>query len=305
MSGARGSDETTLDVEQSGALAPQASIVVYQAPNSDAGNIDAYAAAASQNLAGTVSTSWGESETLLTAGDAVGTEPATLMQANDEFMLEMAAQGQANFTASGDQGAYAASGDIGSTNLSVLTAADSPWTTAAGATTLAGVIPLYSQVSSAVTPAVTVRVPAQRAWGWDWQWPDYSLFLCNTGGYSSARQRPGYQRKIRGIGSFTAVPYLRPAGFAPAPGSTLILPASWNAWDAVSGAAAPPAVVWGKAAGRVAALHGSPFRPEDASGSRNDNLYYTGSRGAIYNPATGLGTPDLARLATEFARFGW
>ena len=36
-----GSGETTLDVEQSGALAPQANVVVYQAPNSDAGFIDA------------------------------------------------------------------------------------------------------------------------------------------------------------------------------------------------------------------------------------------------------------------------
>ncbi len=133
VSAGLGSGETTLDVEQSGALAPQASIVVYQAPNSDAGNIDAYAAAASQDVAGTVSTSWGESETLLAAGDVAGTEPTTLIQANDEFLLELAAQGQANFTAAGDNGAYAASADLGSTNLSVQNAADSPWTTAAAA----------------------------------------------------------------------------------------------------------------------------------------------------------------------------
>jgi kumamolisin len=393
VSSARGSDETTLDVEQSGALAPQSSIVVYQAPNSDVGNVDAYAAAASQNVAGTVSSSWGESETLLAAGDAAGTEPYTLIQANDEFMLEMAAQGQANFTASGDEAAYAASGDLGSTNLSVGNAPDSPWTTAAGGTTLPGVIPLYSQVNS---DQVNVRVTSQRAWGWDWQWPYYSLFLCNTGsaanpsyqqcsseaqfaaqdvvgsggGYSQAELRPGYQAKLRGIARFTAVPYLTPTDFTTAPGSTLVVPMSWSVWDAVSGSAAPPAAITGQGNGRVvpdisadadpytgyeeyfsgfpgnhlelgwggtsfvspqlngsaavidsylrhrvgfwnpaiykfAATRNTPFHPENATGSRNDNIYYTGTKGALYNPATGLGPPNLAKLAADFARYGW
>ena len=39
VSDAAGSGETTLDVEQSGALAPDANIVVYQAPNSEQGLI--------------------------------------------------------------------------------------------------------------------------------------------------------------------------------------------------------------------------------------------------------------------------
>ena len=52
MSDANGSGETTLDVEQSGALAPGAKVVVYQAPNSDAGFTDAYFQAASENVAG-------------------------------------------------------------------------------------------------------------------------------------------------------------------------------------------------------------------------------------------------------------
>ena len=393
VSAALGSGETTLDVEQSGALAPQASIVVYQAPNSDVGNIDAYAAAASQDVAGTVSTSWGESETLLAAGDVAGTEPTTLIQANDEFLLELAAQGQASFTASGDEGAYTASGDLGSTNLSVGNAADSPWTTAAGGTTLPGTIPVYSQTNSAV---VKVRVPYQRAWGWDWQWPYYSLFTCNTGsasnpsfqqcsseaqfatqdvvggggGYSGAEQRPGYQRRIKGIGTYSAVPYLTPAKYAPAAGSTLVVPTAWTAWNAGTTSTTPPGVVTGKANGRVvpdisadadpytgyeeyfsgfpgnhielgwggtsfvapqlngsaavidsylhrrvgfwnpgvyrfAGSKDSPFRPEHSAGWRNDNIFYSGAQGAIYNPATGLGTPNLAKLASDFAQGGW
>jgi kumamolisin len=72
-----GSGETTLDVEQSGALAPNADIVVYQAPNTDAGFIDAFATAASDNVAGAVSSSWGESETIVTASVAAHQESTT------------------------------------------------------------------------------------------------------------------------------------------------------------------------------------------------------------------------------------
>jgi hypothetical protein len=44
--------ETDLDVEQSGGLAPDAKVIVYQAPNTDSGFADAFFDAASQNLAG-------------------------------------------------------------------------------------------------------------------------------------------------------------------------------------------------------------------------------------------------------------
>ena len=40
-----GSDETTLDIEQSGGVAPAAQIIVYQAPNTDQGFLDAFASA--------------------------------------------------------------------------------------------------------------------------------------------------------------------------------------------------------------------------------------------------------------------
>ena len=62
-SGTAGSDETDLDIEQSGALAPGANVISYQAPNTDYGFSDGFFTAASQNVASTVSTSWGESET--------------------------------------------------------------------------------------------------------------------------------------------------------------------------------------------------------------------------------------------------
>ena len=64
-SDASGTGETDLDIEQSGALAPGANVIDYQAPNTDPGFADAFFTAASANTANTVSTSWGESETIL------------------------------------------------------------------------------------------------------------------------------------------------------------------------------------------------------------------------------------------------
>jgi len=80
-SDASGTGETDLDAEQSGALAPDANVIVYQAPNTDPGFADAFFTAASQNLAGSVSASWGESETYLSAAIASGVESPAYMAA--------------------------------------------------------------------------------------------------------------------------------------------------------------------------------------------------------------------------------
>ena len=57
---------------------------------------------------------------------------------------------------------------------------------------------------------------------------------------------------------------------------------------------------WNPAMYRFATARMSPFTPLDKTGAGNDNLYYTGTAGHIYNPGSGLGTPDLARLAADF-----
>ena len=58
-SDASGSDETTLDVQQSGGIAPGADIIVYEAPNTNQGFVDVYAAAIEANRAQSISISWG------------------------------------------------------------------------------------------------------------------------------------------------------------------------------------------------------------------------------------------------------
>jgi kumamolisin len=87
-----GEDEDELDIEVNYALAPDATVDVYEAPNSDAGEVALYAALASADTT-SVSTSWGEPES----------EDDELTSDNADFE-EAAAQGQSFFAASGDDG---------------------------------------------------------------------------------------------------------------------------------------------------------------------------------------------------------
>ncbi len=374
-----GTGETDLDIEQSGALAPGANIIVYQAPNTDSGSIDALFTAATQNLAGSVSQSWGEAETLIQALQAMGAEASGYVTAFDEGFLELDAQGQANFVASGDGGAYDAYGEFPGneqpTNLSVDNPADSPYTTAAGGTTLPWTADLGPSANGAVQD-VTVNVPQQRIWGWDYLWKPLaelggtsqlaaaeSAIGGSGGGFSVLEPQPSYQAGVAGTSSYSAVPYLTPNHYTNKFGITL--PLGWtlnenpatirgtgNGGRAVpdlaadadpytgyieyapsdagqDGIASPTQPGWGgtsfvapqlngaaavidsflghrtgfwnPAIYRFAQSSSSPFTPLNTSGTTNDNLYYTGTPGTLYNPGAGLGIPNLTQLAQDFA----
>ena len=243
-----GSGETTLDVEQSGALAPDANIIVYQAPNTDFGFVDGFFAAASQNIADSVSASWGESETQIQASVASGMESSTYAISFDEAFLEMADQGQSGFVSAGDFGAYTAAEDLGSTNLSAGNPDSSPWITTAGGTTLPGTIPL--------TATDSATIPAQRTWGWDWLWPHFADFgapseaafafaepLGGGGGFSTLEGTPFYQQLVPSAHRFSAAEYLTPIDpetFAPG----LTEPSEWSLNPA-------PSVITGTGTGRA------------------------------------------------------
>lgn len=153
-----GLSESDLDVQQSGAISPGDNIIVYQAPNTDAGSVDALARATSQNQPVSVSARWDESETYFQCGIANGEETTACQQAFDEVFEEMAARGRSGFVSVGDDGAYDAQPDQGSTNLSVDAPGDSPYCTTAGGTTLPWSGTLTGPVASA-----TVTVSQQRA----------------------------------------------------------------------------------------------------------------------------------------------
>jgi subtilase family serine protease len=250
-SDASGTGETDLDIEQSGALAPGANVIDYQAPNTDPGFIDAFFSAASQNEAGTLSTSWGESETFVTGAVAAGEETNAYEAAFDEVFLELADQGTSVFDASGDQAAYDAEDDIGTTNLAVDTPADSPYATASGGTTTP-----WSGTISGSAGTASVTVPNQRAWGWDYLWAPTATANGETfaqaatanvvgggGGYSVVEPKPSYQKLVSGTSNFHGVKYLTPTDFLQvAPG--FVEPTEWNVTSS-------PPLVSGSGSGRA------------------------------------------------------
>jgi kumamolisin len=368
-SDASGTGETDLDVEQSGGIAPAANVIVYQAPNTDPGFADAFFTAASQDLASSVSASWGESETYVKTVVAAGAETPAYEAAFDEAFLEFAAQGQSGFLSSGDSAAYDAQDDAGTTNLTVDTSGDSPYITSSGGTTVP-----WSGTLTGPGGSANVTVAQQRTWGWDYLWqamaattPESLTKAAETnvvgsgGGFSTFEPQPSYQRGVSGTNSFSAVPYLTPTDYTAMDGLTL--PEAWsfdptppvihgfgqgraepdvstNA-DPFSGyliyepswATAKPAQPvlqggWGGTSfvapelngstavidsyrgGRVgfwnptlyaaATRWNSPLTPLDQRGTSNDNIYYTGTPGTLYNEGSGLGYPDLSKLADDF-----
>jgi subtilase family serine protease len=252
-SDAAGTGETDLDVEQSGALAPGANVIDYQAPNSDPGFIDGFFAAASDNIADTVSTSWGSSETIVAGAVAAGQEPAAYQAAFDQAFLELADQGQSLFIASGDFGAYSAFADLGSTNLSVGSPDDSPYATSAGGTTTPWSGPLTGPDGT-----VTVKVKSERAWGWDYLWAPIAATTGDSyadtakaniggggGGFSVFEPEPSYQTLVSGTSDYHGVRYLTPIDYqSVVTGTNFVEPTDWNVTST-------PPLVSGRGSGRA------------------------------------------------------
>lgn len=208
-----GDDETSLDVEQSGGLAPQARIRVYIAPNPPDSNspfIDLFYTAASENVADTVSISWGEPEELYFAALA-GADLTGQMRAVDQALLEGAAQGQSFFAASGDSGAYdinnpqIAPSPYFSKQLSVDSPANDPYITAAGGTT----VPATILSSHPECQAYPITIQQEQVWGWDYVYnawktcrhykPDQQFPTGSGGGVSSFWPMPDYQQYVPGM----------------------------------------------------------------------------------------------------------
>ena len=307
-SAASGTVETDLDIEQSGALAPGANIIDYQAPNTDSGFIDAFFTAASQNVAAGVSASWGESETVIDAAIRSGEEAAGYIESFDESYLEMAAQGQSAFTSSADDGAYTASADLGTTNLSVDQPADSPFITACGATTLPGTTYLSGPDGTA-----TATTTATRIWGWDYLWAPIAQItgeplaeaaetdvVGSGGGFSVDEPEPSYQKDVSGTNVYHGVEYLTPTDYVEvAPGLTE--PISWNfnatpsvSFGGGSGRAIPDVstngdpqtgyLVYSPSIGGLSEFGGTSFVDPQLNGSNAVIDSYVGHRVGFWNP---------------------
>ncbi|QAU23764.1 peptidase S53 [Dyella sp. M7H15-1] len=169
-----GSSETSIDVEQSGGIAPYANIIVYDAPNAGNGFVDAFAQAVSDNIADSISTSWGLPEIFnfaaLNVEGASDTDTTDVgdLRAFHSIFLEAAVQGQSLFAAAGDSGAYDTVSDLGAGTapgdytapLTVDSPASDPYITASGGTT--------TPYSYAFGTGPTKSITQESVWGWDY-----------------------------------------------------------------------------------------------------------------------------------------
>lgn len=203
------SSETTLDVQQAGGLAPAAKIVVYEAPiDARTGFIDAFYKAVNDNVADTISVSWGSLEAdVAAASQRIGGTKISDMKLQNQIFMQAAAQGQTIIAAQGDSGSYEANRGLPLSQYSALVSVQmpgsSPYVTSAGGTTLPSTLVFNS--------GVTVTIPTEQAWGWSYLAPVCAarkLDLKTTcgvwsegsgGGVSAYFKRPSYQKAIPGI----------------------------------------------------------------------------------------------------------
>jgi subtilase family serine protease len=126
-----GDVEAQADIEQDLTIAPDTnSVLVYNAPNDETGQteLDEYATIANQDIADSISSSWGSCEA--DAGLAYA-------QAENIIFEQMAAQGQSIFASSGDTGAFECISDGTFSDHAPIEAADpatQPWVTGTGGT---------------------------------------------------------------------------------------------------------------------------------------------------------------------------
>lgn len=213
-SDASGSDETTLDVEQSGGVAPAASIIVYQGPNTNQGFIDVVAAAVEANEADSLSISWGDWEWLENLGNSPVIDPSSghttgLLRAGHELFLRAALQGQSIFAAAGDNGAYDSTGVFPPPDFSLPFSVDwpgsDPLVTSSGGTTLPG-----DQTYTVPNGTLVINVQEERVWGWDYLIPYCTALsqdpitcgifsIGSGGGVSVFFPVPDYQLYLKGV----------------------------------------------------------------------------------------------------------
>jgi kumamolisin len=167
LSKAAGSGETSLDVEQSGGIAPWANIIVYDAPNTDAGFFDVFNQAVSDNKVDSLSVSWGSPEIFYFPQLNGGVDFTDELLAFHQVFLEAAAQGISMFATSGDSGAYDTVRGVGGLPtdpvpppLTADAPGSDPFITTAGGTT----VPFSYSFSGGPTASIS----KESVWGWDY-----------------------------------------------------------------------------------------------------------------------------------------
>jgi subtilase family serine protease len=301
-----GQGEAAADIEDISGLAPDVSILVYEGPNNDQGSYDTYSAIFSADAAKVVSTSWGLCEPELDSG--VANSENTLFE-------EAAAQGQTVVAAAGDQGSEDCAPT--KTSLAVDDPSSQPYVTGVGGTEITALGP---------PPAETV-----------WNTGPSDSFGAGGGGISSLWAMPSYQssaapsvdvidKDSSGTPCGKAGGYCRQSPDVSAVAGpypyVFYFQGSWASWGGTSlsaplwaslvalanastscagktvGFANP--TLYSVAASDPSAFHDITIGNNDMTG-KNDGLYPAGTG---YDMASGLGTPNGARLPADLCAGG-
>jgi subtilase family serine protease len=305
----QGTAEVELDMENVFAMAPKATELVYEGPNSTQGINDVYSQIVQDDKAKIVSISWGLCE------PSVGSSE---LQALDQIFQQGASEGISFFAAAGDSGAY----DCGDSNLNVDSPADDPYVTGVGGTSLAGGSETVWSCASCASQAQT-QCGAGGGGGISqvFNLPSFQSGLNPS--QSGASDSPcGGSGGSGGSASMRFVPDVS-ADADPQSGYEIYCtaqaascPSSGNLTVGGTSGAAP---VWAGAAALInedlqkqskdngdmgdanpaiyAAAKSTPSAFHDIT--QGDNLYYQAGTG--YDLASGWGSPDVATLAQAIA----
>jgi kumamolisin len=295
-SDASGSRETTLDVEQSGGVAPAANINVYLAPNTNQGWVDLFATAIDANSADSLSISWGEWEWFDNLQNSPVIDPITgetvsVLQATHELLVRAGIQGQTVITAAGDSGAYEANGDLGcfgpyspsqpdscSLTLSVSYAATDTAITAGGGTTLPGQIDQFCTTGTCLALPHPIDIPRERVWGWD-----YFTEACRSYGYDPLTCGIFPEGSGGGVSVFFGIPSYQsgtPGVQLSQPGQVFIVNAALAAEDEIGTFFALPAFYPGRNVPDVS------FNADPYTGYI---IYYTSEPSGVFGEDPGWG----------------
>ena len=313
--------ESVLDIDTVAALAPQASIVDYQGPNNQNGEIDVFAQMAAEDRAQVISTSWGNCE----LENSPPNNEINAAAIENTIFQQMAAQGQTVVASSGDSGAQSCwPTPINPANLTAVNADDpasQPFVTGVGGTILPNLTTAGEAVWNDCQGRSTTCAQNDLTNG------------ATGGGRSTVWPMPTYQSANGAIGpDSTPAPCPTPnpncrevpdvaADAAPNTAPIIFLSAI-NGWTPVGGTSVA-APIWGAIFALVDQGCGSPTgfaNPKlyslgaASSGAFNDvtsgNNDLTGTNGGNfaarpgYDMATGWGSPNTAVLLSSLQPAG-
>ena len=200
-----GDIEVEADIEMDLTVAPDSTVLVYNAPNDFTGQteLDEYAAIANQDIASSISSSWAICEPDAGLGYA---------QAENLIFEQMAAQGQSMFASAGDTGAFECIRDGTFSDYAPLEALDpasQPWVTSVGGTSFesfdpgSSPHPGYPQGVEAVWNTLDVCSGNQSSTASSTGIANCGTYGAGGGGHSIFWPMPNYQRGPGVINPYT------------------------------------------------------------------------------------------------------